>query len=66
METRNVSVKEALSIAADNLGNIQLPVALLDSIGAPISEARKIILMCIEHIKDEPATESPAEEAPEE
>ena len=65
METRNVTIKEALMIAANNLGNIQVPIALHDQISSPVAEARKIILMCAEHITDEKEEDPLEEEIPE-
>lgn len=60
-----MTVKEVLQITADELGNIQVPAALIEQIGLPLAGCRKNLLECISAIeRDEHKSEEAEENVP--
>ena len=48
---KQMTVQEVLQVTIENLSNIQIPVAMVDSVGVVIAGSIKNIRMCIDAIE---------------
>lgn len=61
MNQQQITVKQCIQISAGELGKVQLPVEMIDSVGAQLVGIRRNLMLCIEAL--EKAEQENAEKA---
>lgn len=54
---KQLSVKQAIRIAINNLKNLSIPIDLTNSVAVPIANTVELLSMCVEALKDAPPQE---------